>query len=89
LSLGCLVAETNADCLLPQLLASLVAALSLVASGMSLGFPAISLHQLQEEGLSEDDASWFGEKKSIVIRIITNVNSVLGLLRCLVVGRCC
>jgi hypothetical protein len=49
---------------LPQLLASLIAALSLVTSGMSLGFPAISLHQLQDEGLSADDASWFGEKTS-------------------------
>jgi hypothetical protein len=51
---------------LSQLLASLVAALSLVASGMSLGFPAISLEQLRDEGLSEDDASWFGERNLIV-----------------------
>jgi hypothetical protein len=65
--LGCLVTEANAGCsFYPQLLVSLVAALSLVASGMSLGFPAISLHQLRDEGLSDDDASWFGEKKSIV-----------------------
>jgi hypothetical protein len=45
-----------------QVLVSLTAALSLVAHGMSLGFPAISLQQLKEEGLSEDDASWFGKK---------------------------
>jgi hypothetical protein len=48
-----------------QLLASLIAALSLVTSGMSLGFPAISLHQLEAEGLSADDASWFGESAVI------------------------
>jgi hypothetical protein len=42
-------------------LVSLTAALSLVAHGMSLGFPAISLEQLEAEGLSEDDASWFGK----------------------------
>jgi hypothetical protein len=29
---------------------------------MSLGFPAISLHQLEVEGISKDDASWFGEE---------------------------
>jgi hypothetical protein len=45
-----------------QVLVSLLAAFSLVASGMSLGFPAISLHQLEAEGISEDDASWFGEE---------------------------
>jgi hypothetical protein len=44
------------------MLVSLIAALSLVASGMSLGFPAISLQHLEAEGLSEDDASWFGKK---------------------------
>jgi hypothetical protein len=53
---------------LVQFLASLVAALSLLASGMSLGFPAISLHQLQDEGLTADEASWFGEKESIEIK---------------------
>jgi len=47
---------------LRQVLVSLTAALSLVALGMSLGFPAISLQQLKAEGLSEDDASWFGKK---------------------------
>jgi hypothetical protein len=65
--LGFVVTEANAGCsFLPQLLVSLLAALSLVASGMSLGFPAISLQQLRDEGVSEDDASWFGEEKSIV-----------------------
>jgi hypothetical protein len=66
--LGCVVTEANAGCFfLPQLLVSLVAALTLVASGMSLGFPAVSLQQLRDEGLSENDASWFGEKKKIVM----------------------
>ena len=49
-------------CVLRQVLVSLAAAFSLVAYGMSLGFPAISLQQLIAEGLSEDDASWFGKK---------------------------
>jgi hypothetical protein len=47
---------------LSQVLVSLIASLSLVASGMSLGFPAISLQQLTAEGLSEEDASWFGNQ---------------------------
>jgi hypothetical protein len=48
---------------LRQVLVSLIASLTLVAVGMGLGFPAISLQQLvAEEGLTEDDASWFGKK---------------------------
>jgi hypothetical protein len=47
---------------LRQVLVSLIASLALVAVGMGLGFPAISLQQLKTEGLSEDDASWFGKK---------------------------
>jgi len=47
---------------LRQVLTSLTAALNLVAFGMSLGFPAISLERLTKEGLSADDASWFGKK---------------------------
>lgn len=47
------------------MLVSLAASLTLVASGVSLGFPAISLQQLTAEGLSEEDASWFGKKKVI------------------------
>jgi hypothetical protein len=43
-------------------LISLIGGLSLVASGMSLGFPAISLEYLEKEGLSQDDVSWFGEE---------------------------
>ncbi|PSN35073.1 Facilitated trehalose transporter Tret1 [Blattella germanica] len=40
--------------------------MSLIASGMSLGFPAISLNQLEsEDGLSEDDGSWFASILSI------------------------
>jgi len=57
-----LVDEGNVACVLWQVLVSLTAALSLMALGMSLGFPAISLQQLKAEGLSEDDASWFGKK---------------------------
>jgi len=48
-----------------EVLVSLTAALSLMALGMSLGFPAISLQQLKAEGLSEDDASWFASVLSI------------------------
>ena len=48
--------------MLRQGLVSLAAAFSLVAYGMSLGFPAVSLQQLTAEGLSGDDASWFGKK---------------------------
>jgi len=44
------------------MLVSLAAALSLAALGMSLGFPAFSLQPLTAEGLSKDDASWFGKK---------------------------
>lgn len=57
-----------------QVLVSLIASLSLVASGMSLGFPAISLQQLIAEGLSEEDASWFAS--------ILSVSQIAGCLLC-------
>jgi len=60
-----------------EVLVSLTAALSLVAHGMSLGFPAISLQQLKAEGLSEDDASWFAS--------VLSISQIAGCLLCGVV----
>ncbi|XP_069688345.1 facilitated trehalose transporter Tret1-like [Periplaneta americana] len=58
-----------------QVIASLIASLSLVASGMSLGFPAISLTELKNsDNLTDDESSWFAS--------VVSLSQVVGCLLC-------
>lgn len=48
-----------------QIILSIIANLSILSSGMVLGFPAIALHSLQNHtnkaSLDDEEASWFGK----------------------------